>query len=217
MHAFFGMHSTDKKYDFIAIANRRWRRIDHSRSCHWIGNGRDPVCEPRCLRCNRMCDSMRWRLQSRRFAIKTHLPFWIAPDMHVNFATLRIAQQKWEPERVGHDYVRIRQDRPRPERINKIEKFQPNERARCIETAHAQMFDSVDGFFARQPGRFPRDHRDFVAALNELSRQSKPDFFHSAAHYRRHWKEGTHGDRYFHGAAEGSFRISKSEQTARSI
>src|SRR5207237_9493405 len=91
MHAFFGMHSTDKKYDFIAIANRRWRRIDHSRSCHWIGNGRDPVCEPRCLRCNHMCDSMRWRLQSRRFAIKTHLPFWIAPDMHVNFAALRIA------------------------------------------------------------------------------------------------------------------------------
>src|SRR5205814_1227430 len=122
-----------------------------------------------------------------------------------------------KPECVRHNDVGLGQNRLRPERINQIEKFQPKERARRVETVNAQMFHSVDGFFAQTFGRFPRHDHDFVTALNELGRERKPDLLHAAAHCRRHREKCAQDDRYFHWAVGGSFKICKRDSTARSI
>src|SRR5438552_4851259 len=214
MNPFFGMHTPDKKYHFIAVAYRRRRE-----RClrHWIGNDSNFVRELRGFRVDRARDGVRRSLETRRSFVKTHLSFRITRDLHVNTAAFGIAQQKWQPERVSHNDVRFRQDRHRPKRINQVEKFQPDERARGIETVHAQMFDAVDRFFARKSGRFARDHHYFVTALNELRRQADPDFLYPAAHCRRYRKERTQDNCDFHSSALGSFKICKSESTARSI
>ena len=226
MDAFLGMHSSDEKHDFFPIADSRWRSGNCSlrrirpladRSCHRIWNGSDLVFEPWSFRGDRACDRARWRLQPRRFAIKTHLSFRIASDMHINFAALRITQQNRKPECVRHNDVGLGQNRLRPERINQIEKFQPEERARRVETVNAQMSDSTDGFFAQKFGHFPRHHYDLVAALNELGRECKPDLFHASAHCRRHREKCAQDDCYFHWAVSVSFKICKRESTARLI
>src|SRR5260370_36544270 len=124
MDALLGMHPADKNYDFVAVASRRRR---YCRSRHWIRDDGNFVRESWGFRGNGARHGLRRSLQAGCSSVKTHLSFWITSDLNVNASVFGISQQNREPERVGHDDVRIGQDRHRPERINQVEKFQPNE------------------------------------------------------------------------------------------
>src|SRR5690242_13486696 len=76
------------------------------------------------------------------------------------------------------------------------------------------MSNSVDDFFARLIRHSARNHHDFVAALHKFGRERKPNFFHAAAHRRRHGKKSSQHDCDFHWVTGGSFRTCKSESTA---
>src|ERR1700736_3218666 len=212
MNAFFRMHAADKKQDFFAVGQGR-RRARSLRFRSWVWHDRNLRFEIGHLfhNCARQRPSK--RLQSSDVAIKAHLAFRVAAYVDVNFSTLGRAQQNRQPKRVRNDDVGGGENRENPDRVNKIEKFQPDDRPRGVESRDTQMLHAAAHLRARKLRDGARNDQNLVAASRKFLCKREPDFFHSAAHDRRYWKKGAQDDGNFH----GSFKIRKSESAARSI
>src|SRR5438552_2685082 len=77
------------------------------------------------------------------------------------------------------------------------------------------MPDAANNLFARKSWVQFRNLYYLMAASRKLLRKCEPDFLDRASHDRRNRKKRANYNRNFHAATFASFRISRSESTAR--
>ena len=116
-------------------------------------------------------------------------------------------------EGIRHQNVRCRQNPPNPPGIKKIKNFQPEQRARRIESADANMADAIDDFVPGELWKCTGYDCDVVVSRNEFLRESEPAFFNRAAHHRWNRQKRAEHDGDFHCVC----KIASSEPAARLI